>query len=238
MGKSIQYARQSVFFLALVILPTVKIAVAAEAMSQVAPDRSVSSDPRSGKGIPTGFKIERYARVWEHNPFTLVTPSAPEAEHSVFDKLFLTSWLKDGRKDVVFIQNQETNEVQKITAEANQDNFRLIALQLNPNPHLVEAVLSNGKEQGSVKFRLDAPSSTGEQATPVAQLTTGRPVSNQAQMASRPLERPQPEASAVTAPTDRPLGRRMNPASPAVQRNATLARGRRGSEANHLPPPQ
>jgi hypothetical protein len=240
MGKSIQYARLSFLFLALVFSPTSKFAIAAEATSQVAPNSPVSNDPPSGEGIPTGFKVERYVRVWEHNPFTLVAPSVPQAEHSVFEKLFLTSWLKDGRKDLVFIQNMETNEVQKITSDPNQDNLRLIALHLDPNPHLVEALLSDGKEQGSVRFRLDAPSSGAEQTTPVAQVTTARPGSNQAQTASRPLEQPQPGASAVTAPGDRPQGGRLNPTSRAAQMNGGSGRARRrsGSEANHLPSPQ
>jgi hypothetical protein len=237
MGKSIQSARRPVLFLALLIFSTAKVALTAEAMSPVATDRTVASDP-SSEQIPTGFKVERYARVWEHNPFTLVTPSAPQAEHPVFDKLFLTSWLNDGHRDVVFIQNMETNEVQKITAEPNQDNFRLVALHLDPNPHLVEALLSDGKEQGSVRFRLDATSSAAEQASPVAQVTDPRPASNQVQTASRALPRPQPNAPTLTSPTSRPLSRRAMGSSAPLADGASRG-GRRGSqsEANHLPAP-
>jgi hypothetical protein len=103
--------------------------------------------------IPTGFKAERYTQLWEHNPFTLVTPRAPEAHPSPFDKLFLTSWLKDDGKFVIFVQNSDTHEVQRITTEPNQDNLRLIEMHLNPNPEFVEAVISGTTQKGVVKFQ-------------------------------------------------------------------------------------
>ena len=105
--------------------------------------------------IPAGFKAERYARLWERNPFTLVTPVAPTAQPSAFDKLYIASWAKDDGKVVMFVQNSETNEVEKITAQPNEKGVRLIAMHLNPDPKLVEAVLSDGKEQGIVRFRFD-----------------------------------------------------------------------------------
>ena len=114
--------------------------------------------------IPAGFKAERYARLWERNPFTLVTPVAPTARPSAFDKLYMTSWAKDDGKVVIFVQNSETNEVEKITAQPNQKGVRLIAMHLNPDPKLVEAVLSDGKEQGIVRFRFDIQPSGGQTA--------------------------------------------------------------------------
>src|ERR1700730_10880440 len=57
--------------------------------------------------IPTGFKIERYTPVWEHNPFTFPNPVAPKRQPSILNKLFLASWLKDGDQVVVFVQNSE-----------------------------------------------------------------------------------------------------------------------------------
>jgi hypothetical protein len=98
------------------------------------------------------------------------------------------SWLKDGRRDVIFVQNLETNEVQRITAEPNQNNLRLIALQPNLNPQFVEAVISDGKEQGSVKFRIDVQVPAGPTASPVVQTTnSGAPgqTPNNAQVAPR-----------------------------------------------------
>jgi hypothetical protein len=168
MRKSSKNERRLLLFLAVAIFPTLKTASAADGRGQPA---TVANDAHAGAEIPTGFKLERYAPVWERNPFTLVTPTAPQLQHSAFDKLFLTSWLKDDRTEEIFIQNLETNEVQRITVEPNKDNLRLIALHLNPNPQFVEAVISDGKEQGSLKFRFDVQSPPGQTAQPVAQLT-------------------------------------------------------------------
>jgi hypothetical protein len=110
--------------------------------------------------IPSGFKVDRYVRVWEHNPFNLVKPAAPERPPPAFEKLFLASWLKDSGREVVLVQNSETNEVQRITAVPNQNNLRLVEMHPNPNPQFVEVVISDGKEQGTVKFRVQP--STGQ----------------------------------------------------------------------------
>jgi hypothetical protein len=114
----------------------------------------------AGDQTPNEFKIECYTPVWEHNPFTFPKPAAPKRQPSVFNKLFLVSWLKEGDQEVVFVQNSETNQVQKITAELNQNNLRLIQIHLDPNPQLVAAVLCDGNEQGSVKFRFNAMAGT------------------------------------------------------------------------------
>jgi hypothetical protein len=245
MRKSSNCDRRLLLFLAVVIFPTVKITTATDVRSQPS---AVANDPLADAEIPAGFKLERYARVWERNPFTLITPSAPQAQHSAFDKLFLTSWLKDGRTDVIFIQNLETNEVQKITSEANQDNLRLIALHLNPNPQFVEAVISDGKEQGPVKFRLDVQSSVAQSASPPAQVTNKGAVaqpSNPAQAAFATLPRPQvnpPNAQTsglpATAPVDQPLTRRLGSGTPRAQFQGGPGPAPRGeSEGVRLPRP-
>jgi hypothetical protein len=76
---------------------------------------------------------------------------------SVLDKLVLISWLNDGGKTVIFVQNTETNDVQKITSEPNKDNFRIVEVHPNADAKLFEAVISNGNEKGPVKFRLIPP---------------------------------------------------------------------------------
>jgi hypothetical protein len=115
--------------------------------------------------IPAGFQPERYFQLWKRNPFTLVTPDGPHPRPSVFNKLFLTSWLKVGATDVIFVQNSETNEAQRITAEPNQNNLRIAEFHPNANPRLVEAVISDGKAQGIVKFRFDVQPSPGQTAS-------------------------------------------------------------------------
>jgi hypothetical protein len=105
--------------------------------------------------VPVGYNADRYQQIWVRNPFTIVTPVVAAVQPKVFDKFVLLSWLNDGGKDVVFVQNMETNEVQKVTADANPSGFRLIAIHKAADPKNAEVVLSSGTEQGTVKFRLE-----------------------------------------------------------------------------------
>src|SRR6202047_2133859 len=105
--------------------------------------------------VPVGYKADRYQPVWDRNPFTIVTPVVQTVQPKVFDKLVLVSWLNDGGNDVVFVQNIETNEVQKITKDPNSNNFRLVAIHKAADPKDADVVLSNGNEEGPVKFRLE-----------------------------------------------------------------------------------
>ena len=230
---------------AAVVYPTTKSATATDAKSQPV---TAAKDVYYEKEIPIGFKLERYAGVWERNPFILVTADAPKAQHSPFEKLFLTSWLKDGRKDVIFIQNLETNEVQKITGEPNQSNLRLVALHLDPTPQLVEAVISDGKEQGSVKFRLDVQATSGQTAAPVAQVTNNavtRQVSSAAPVPSRAMPGAPANSSntpgtlaSTSAQANQPMAPRMNPGVPGDQTGLRQAvKRRQESEGMRLPRP-
>jgi hypothetical protein len=117
---------------------------------------------RSDDTLPKGFDVARYQQLWERNPFTLVTPSVAQGPASPFSKLILVNWLHDKGKDIVFVQDTETNEVKKVTKEqdANPDQLRLIEVVPNKNPGLVFAKLTNGREEGTVKFRFDQPQNT------------------------------------------------------------------------------
>src|SRR5271165_502128 len=81
------------------------------------------------------------------------TQTTPQAQAGAFGNLVLVSWLEDAGKDVIYVQNTETNDVQKITSEPNLDNFRIVELHPNADPKLFEAVISNGSQQGPVRFR-------------------------------------------------------------------------------------
>jgi len=117
---------------------------------------------QSDNELPSGFKPDRYQKVWEHNPFTLVTPVVAQAQPSLFDKLVLLSWLNDDGKDVVFVQNTETNAVQKVTRESGADNLQLLEVHVDPDPRKVEVVLSQGAERGIVKFRTEIPAAVAQ----------------------------------------------------------------------------
>jgi hypothetical protein len=113
---------------------------------------------RSDDTLPKGFDVARYQQIWERNPFTLVTPSLG-GPASPFSKLILVNWLHDKGKDILFVQDTETNEVTKVTKDdgTNSDRLRLIEIVANKNPSLIFAKLTNGKEEGIVKFKFDQP---------------------------------------------------------------------------------
>ncbi len=81
------------------------------------------------------------------------TQTTPRVQSGVFGNLVLISWLEDAGKDVIYVQNTETQEIQKITSQPNLDNFRIVELHPNADPKLFEAVISNGSQQGPVRFR-------------------------------------------------------------------------------------
>jgi hypothetical protein len=177
--------------------------------------------------VPVGHKVDRYQPVWEHNPFTIVTPVAQVAPPKVFDKLVLVSWLNDGGNDVVFIQNIETNEVQKITKDPNTNNFRLLAIHKAADPKDAEAVLSNGTEEGPVKFRVEAgPPSVpqGGQQQPIPTVAVPNPlpiaptqpgVSRQAQAPLNPQQ---------TAPQTQPEPAGLPPRASEIRRKRITPR--------------
>jgi hypothetical protein len=77
----------------------------------------------------------------------------PQAQSGPFGNFVLVSWLEEAGKDVIYVQNTQTHDVQKITSEPNLDNFRIVELRRNPDPKLFEAVISNGSQKGPVRFR-------------------------------------------------------------------------------------
>jgi hypothetical protein len=119
--------------------------------------------PRDVTDLPS-FTPYEYARS-HRDPFldkSVKNTLMGEDRASVLDKLVLVSWLDDAGKIAIFVQNTETNDVQKITSEPNKDHFRIVEIHPNPDPKLFEAVISNGSEEGPVRFRL-TPSDRGPQ---------------------------------------------------------------------------
>ncbi|HXM04517.1 MAG TPA: hypothetical protein VN939_18035, partial [Chthoniobacterales bacterium] len=86
------------------------------------------------------------------------TPAAQDPQTSlqpgpgVFGKFVVVGWLQDGGKDVVSIKNIETNDVQRITSQPNIDHLRLVEVHPNADLRQFEAIISNGSEQGPVRF--------------------------------------------------------------------------------------
>jgi hypothetical protein len=86
-------------------------------------------------------------------PATQNTQASPQPGPGVFGKFVVVGWLQDGGKDVISIKNIETNDVQRITSQPNIDHLRLVEVHPNTDPRQFEAIISNGSEQGPVRFQ-------------------------------------------------------------------------------------
>jgi hypothetical protein len=100
------------------------------------------------------------------DPVKSVSPALPDAVQAALevprpvpkpqpgssDKLVLVSWLNDNGKDVIYVQDVATNEVQRVTSEPNKENFRIVEVHPDADPKAFEAIISNGSEQIPVKF--------------------------------------------------------------------------------------
>jgi hypothetical protein len=110
---------------------------------------------RSGGWNKTGTELSTsgsVAATQPAQPAAKTESAAAQARAGVFGYLVLVSWLKDDGKDVIFVQNTETKQVQRITSKANKDNLRLVEVHPNKDLSDFEAIVSNGSEQGSVGF--------------------------------------------------------------------------------------
>jgi hypothetical protein len=120
----------------------------------------VATPVRAEDALPTGFKAERYRNLWERNPFTLVTPAA-QVQPQAFSKLAVVSWLNEGGKDSLFVQDTDTNDVQMVTDVPNEKGLRIVEVHARGGKDFqmirdFEAVVSNGSEQGPIKFKSQA----------------------------------------------------------------------------------
>jgi hypothetical protein len=75
--------------------------------------------------------------------------------------LAVVSWLNEGGKDSVFVQNTDTNDVEKVTEVPNDKGLRIIEIHAKGGKDFqmvrdFEAVISNGSEQGTIKFKPQA----------------------------------------------------------------------------------
>jgi len=97
--------------------------------------RMVVRDPNEKTGSrtdPMTSATRAVAQATSAAAQTTQTTLQPEA--GVFGKLVLVSWLYDDGKDVIFVKNIETNDVQRITSQPNIDNFRIVEIHPNADP--------------------------------------------------------------------------------------------------------
>jgi hypothetical protein len=81
------------------------------------------------------------------------TPVPRQTGTGPFGKFVVLGYLKDRGKDVISVKNVETNDVQRITSQPNIDHFRIVEIHPNADQRQFEAIISNGSEQGPVRFQ-------------------------------------------------------------------------------------
>jgi hypothetical protein len=113
--------------------------------------RIVTQDPN--EKIGPGADPRTFVPPAVPQPTQTAAKTKPQAQAGIFGNLVLVSWLEEAGKNVIYVQNTETNDVQEITSEPNLDNFRIVEIHPNADLRLFEAVISNGSQQGPVRFR-------------------------------------------------------------------------------------
>ena len=122
--------------------------------SAVGQQGMVVQDPSEKTGSQTNPTIPATPAVPQATPAPpQTTQTTLQPEPGVFGNLVLVSWLSDDGKDVIFVKNIETNDVQRITSQPNIDKFRIVEIHPTADPKQFEAIISNGFEQGAVRFR-------------------------------------------------------------------------------------
>ena len=129
--------------------------------------RGVMGPGGDGRYVGNGYNYNAgfgQQRVVGQDPNSPVVPQAtpvpqPNTKTSMqtgtgpFGKFVIVSYLNDRGKDVIAIKNIETNDVQRITSQPNIDHFRIVEIHPNPDLRQFEAIISNGSDQGPVRFQ-------------------------------------------------------------------------------------
>ncbi|HTD16930.1 MAG TPA: hypothetical protein VK673_17240 [Chthoniobacterales bacterium] len=114
--------------------------------------RVVEQDPKNdtppGSMTPGDPVVPQATPVPQPNTKTSMQPGP-----GPFGKLVVVSYLNDRGKDVISVKNIETNDVQRITSQPNIDHLRIVEIHPNPDLRQFEAIISNGSDQGPVRFQ-------------------------------------------------------------------------------------
>jgi hypothetical protein len=165
--------------------------------------------------IPKGFSEDRYTKVWERNPFAWAV-APPTLGPRYYEKLVLTSWLDDQGRKIIFVSNKETKESFRITSEPNAQSLRLVSIRTHRDPKKVEAYISNGKEEGMVRF----------DTKPVVLANANPGLNNQASPNGGPVQQPRRDGLQPVPPDlDQPPGvQQPQPPNGAVRPNEVARR--------------
>ena len=114
--------------------------------------RLVGQDPKNDTG--TGSMTPGDPVVPQATPAPQPdTKTSMQPGPGPFGKFVVVSYLKDRGKDVISVKNIETNDVQRITSQPNIDHLRIVEIHPNPDLRQFEAIITNGSDQGPVRFQ-------------------------------------------------------------------------------------
>lgn len=158
-------------------VPQNPVVIVINAPNSRSTDSAVPTDPRGNVGyasygyVPANGAGQQRTGMQDPNertgpdPVTPGDPVVPQAtpapqkntQSSVrtgpFGKFVVVSYLQDRGKDVISVKNLETNDVQRVTSQPNIDHLRLVEVHPNPDLRQFEAIISNGSDQGAVRFQ-------------------------------------------------------------------------------------
>lgn len=116
--------------------------------------------------IPRAYPVDRYLGVWLKSPFQLeaagevtVTPQSFARDYS------LTGIIQDGEEAIVYIQNDKTGEVIRLTSDESAEGFQLLSANPSPDPNAASVQVKHGNETATLKY---ADSTFGKTASPAA----------------------------------------------------------------------
>jgi hypothetical protein len=112
-----------------------------------------AGSPASVSASPAAPQITQVMSVPAQPTVQPSPPAVSPTSASDISKLVLVSWLRESGKDEIFVQNTETKELQKITSKPNRNNLRIVEVHPSEDLNNFEAIISNGSEQGPVRFR-------------------------------------------------------------------------------------
>lgn len=102
--------------------------------------------------IPAGFGVDRYASLWEHSPFTIASVQQDATPAGFAEKLALVGVAKIGTENLATVINKDSQERISVSSKPNDQGWKLIAVDSDPDLLKVVATIQSGNETAKVRF--------------------------------------------------------------------------------------
>lgn len=102
--------------------------------------------------VPKGYPVERYAVLWEHSPFTMVStaPMAPQAGFA--QNLAVVGIAKFGDHNLVTLVDRKSMERMTIDTDADAHGIKVVSVETDPDPLKTKVTIQKGSEVATVGF--------------------------------------------------------------------------------------